>query len=112
MSLSGDFEGLLDDAAAMGREYRWSEAADVYESALRLVDEGDFLRRGQVQEKIGHCLHSAAFQAGSREEFLEEMRGAVEASERAHGLYGKLGDEQREAWMSRCARARSWFSPP
>jgi len=102
LSTSADVKGILGEATGLERRYEWLEASGLYEQALRLVDEEDYFRRGEIQEKIGHCLHRAAFQAGSREEFLEEMRGAVEASERAHGLYGKLGYEQRDAWMSRC----------
>ncbi|UCH57995.1 MAG: hypothetical protein JSV18_03595, partial [Candidatus Bathyarchaeota archaeon] len=101
--MSGDFEGLLGDAAALGREYRWIEAADAYELALRLVETGDFFSRGEVQEKIGHSLHKAAFQAGSREEFLERLRLAMEAYQKTHGFYEKLEDEKRIAWMLRCS---------
>jgi hypothetical protein len=82
----GTAEDILGKASAMEREYEWLQASDFYMQALSGVDEGDYFERGEVQEKIGHSLHRAAFQAGSREEFLEEMRGAVEASERAHGL--------------------------
>jgi len=39
-----------------------------------MIDEGDYFRRGEMQEKVGYCLQRAAFQAESRKEFLERLR--------------------------------------
>ena len=113
--MSGDFKSMLGDAAALGREYRWLEAADKYEHVLQLVGEGDFFRRGDIQEKIGYCLQRVAFQAESREEFLERLRKAVEAHEAARGLYKRVADERGAGWASRSgAVARyleHWIEP-
>ncbi|MHA2302802.1 MAG: hypothetical protein ACXACD_17785, partial [Candidatus Thorarchaeota archaeon] len=64
-------------------------------------DEGDFFRRGEIQEKNGHSLHRAAFQAENREEFLEKLGNAVETYKKAWVLYEKSGDENT-AWVLRC----------
>lgn len=102
LSSRGSFEELQGEAAALEKKYEWLEAADVYEHAFRMVVEGDFLRGGKVRERIGYCLQRAAFQAESREEFLERLGKAVEAYEKAKGIYGELVDKQGTAWMSRC----------
>jgi len=95
-------EDILSKASAMEKEYEWLQASDLYRQVLSGVDEEDFFRRGEVQEKIGHSLHRAAFQAESREEFLERLQWAVEAYQKAHGFYEKLEDEKKVAWMLRC----------
>jgi len=60
LSLSGDLERSLGDASALGRKYRWLEAADAYERALRSVEEGDFFKRGEgghaVRARINHIF--------------------------------------------------------
>jgi len=59
-----------------------------------MVDEGDFFRRGEIQEKIGYSLRRAAFPAESREEFKERLQQVIEAYEKAHGFYENLAGEQ------------------
>ena len=95
-------EKILGDAASLGKKYEWLGAADLYGQALNAVDEEDFFRKGEIQEKIGYSLKRAAFQAESREEFRVRIKRAVEAYEKAHGLYGKLADERGAPWMLRC----------
>ena len=95
-------EGILGEATGLERKYEWLEASGLYEKALRLVDEGDYFRRGEIQEKIGCCLQRAAFQAESREEFVERLRRAVEAFEVAHGLHERVADEVGAGWALRC----------
>ena len=101
MSESGVEEAFLD-AARLERRYEWPEAADLYGQALIEVDEGDFFRRGEVQEKIGYSLRRAAFQAESKEEFRDRMQRAIEAYEKGYGFYGKLTEERGAPWMLRC----------
>ena len=91
LSRGDDVGEVIGDAAALGREYRWLEAADVYRHALGAVEEDDFLKRGEVHERIGHCLHRAAMQAEGQEEFKKRMHRAIEAYEKACGFYEKLG---------------------
>ncbi len=42
---------VLGEAAALEKEYDWGGAKDLYEQALSAVDEGDYLRRGEIQER-------------------------------------------------------------
>ncbi|UCH56710.1 MAG: hypothetical protein JSV18_04955, partial [Candidatus Bathyarchaeota archaeon] len=67
-----------------------------------MVDEEDYFRRGEVQEKIGYSLRRAAFQAGNREEFLERLGKAVEAYEVARGLCEKVANDRGAGWALRC----------
>ena len=101
MSESGIEEAFLD-AVRLERRYEWLEAADLYRQALLEIDEGDFFRRGEVQEKIGYSLRRAAFQAESKKEFRERMQRAIEAYEKGYGSYGNLTEERGTSWMLRC----------
>ena len=100
----------LNEAAVFEGEYRWLKAASLYEEVLKGVAEEDFFRRGEVQEKIGHSLHRAAFQAESLEEFREKMGLAVEAYEKAHDLYERLTDGRGAPWMLRCGAMSRYLS--
>jgi len=102
MSKRGSLESLLEKAKNREKEYAWLESAELYEQALRVVGENDFLEKGKTQERTGYCLYRVAFQAESQEEFAERMQQAVEAYEKAHGFYEKLEDEQKTARMFRC----------
>ncbi|MCW4027430.1 MAG: hypothetical protein NWE76_08115, partial [Candidatus Bathyarchaeota archaeon] len=102
LSPRGSFEEFQGEVAALEKKYEWLEAADVYDRALGTVDEGDHFRKSEVQEKIGRSLHRAAFQAESREEFLERLGKAVDAYEAARGFYDSVADERGAPWMLRC----------
>jgi len=95
MSESSDAEFFLSEAGEREKEYDWLGAAEFCEKAIELVSETDFLKTGEVHEKIGHCFHRASFQAGSQEEFRERVRRAVEAYEKAGELYEKLAGERK-----------------
>ena len=84
------------------KKYDWVKAAELYEQALGAVGEKDFLEKGKIRERIGFCLHRAAMQAESREEFEERMQRAIEAYEVAGRTFEKVTDEQKAAWMFRC----------
>jgi len=95
-------EAILSEASEMGRGYEWLQASYLYRQALDRVVEGDYFRRGEIQEKIGYSLRRAAFQAENREEFKENMRRAIESYEKACGFYENLADEEGAPWMLRC----------
>jgi len=107
--VSASIEEILGEATKLEKEYEWLQASEFYGQALGMVDSGDHFRRGEVQEKIGHSLHRAAFQAESREEFLERLGKAVEAYEVARGIYEKSGDENA-AWVLRCRAVSKYLS--
>ena len=98
-------EEALGKAQALEKQYNWLEARNQYEQALQTVDAKDFLKKAELHEKIGFCLHRAAFQAESQEEFKERIGRAIDAYEQARGLYGNSDSEERSARISRC---RAW----
>jgi len=115
MSRVENVEEIFGKAGALEKKYEWLKAIDVYGQALRGVGKEDFLKKGEVQEKIGHCFYRGAFQAESQEEFKERMRQAIEAFEKAHGSYEKTADEKKDAWMFRCEALTKylgyWLTP-
>jgi hypothetical protein len=92
--LGVDFDGLFGEAAALEGEYKWLEAADFHGRALATVEEDDFLKRGEAQERVGYCLLRGAVQSESHGEFRERMQRVVEAYEKAAEFYGKGDDEK------------------
>jgi len=72
-------EKIFTKAEELENKYDWIKAADVYEQALSVVGKEDFLRKGQIQEKIGFCFHVGAMQAENPEEFKERMQRAIRA---------------------------------
>jgi hypothetical protein len=99
--VSASVDEIIGEATELEKEYEWLKASQLYEQALNMVDREDYFRKGETQEKKGYSLHRAAFQTGNRDEFLEGMRRAVEAYENAHGLYERMDDKKKEAWIFR-----------
>jgi tetratricopeptide (TPR) repeat protein len=108
--VSASVEETLGEATRLEKEYEWLQASGLYEQALDIVDEGDYFKRGEIQEKNGHSIQRAAFQAESLVEFREKMGLAVEAYEKAHDFYEKLAYEQGTPWMLRCRAISRYLS--
>jgi len=95
MSKDESLESATGKASELEKNYDWLGAVEFYRKALDLVSETDFLKMGEIHDKIGHCFHRASFQAESREDFRERVQLAVEAYEKAGELYEKLAGEQK-----------------
>jgi len=102
MSRRKSLQPILALAKEEEKKYDWLKAAELYEQALGVVGEKNFLEKGKIRERIGFCFHRAAMQAESREEFKERMQRAIEAYEVAGRTFEKMTDEQKAAWMFRC----------
>ena len=100
--MNTSIEDMLNRATEHEKRYAWREAARLIEKALKNVDKEDYFRRGEVQEKIGQSLHRAAFQAESRDEFLENIQQSIMAYTKAEKLFDKSKYEHKEAWMLHC----------
>jgi len=96
-------EHILAKAEQKEREYDWLVAVGPYENAQSYyLSQKDYLRAGEIQERIGLCLHRAAMQSKSRSEFKKRMRNAIAAYEQANNLYEKVVREQKDARKLRC----------
>lgn len=108
--MSDDFDGLFGEAAALEREYKWLEAADVHGRALAAVEEEDLLKRGEAQERVGYCLLRAAVQSESHGEFRERIQRVVEAYDKSAKFYARSDDPKRsQAKMSHCGALISYI---
>jgi tetratricopeptide (TPR) repeat protein len=94
MSRREKVEEILSKAKEWEKDYEWAKAAKLCKRALSAVGKEDFLKKGQILERISHCLYRAAFQAETQEEFRRQMQLAVEAYERAADLF-KRGEEAK-----------------
>lgn len=95
-------EELNCDAVALEREYRWLEAAKIYESTLKEVDEGDTLQRAEIKERIGYSLLRDAAQADDHDEFVRDMQRVVKAYDEAAELYGSVDEGEAHARTLHC----------
>jgi hypothetical protein len=102
MSEGRGVEQILGKVAEREREYDWLGAAEFYKKAIGLVAEQDFLKIGDIYERLGYAFFRAAMQAESQEEFRNRMRQGVADSEKAKESYSRLGEPGKAAWMLRC----------
>lgn len=65
MSRTLDAEGALARTEALEKGHDWSKAAELHEQALHMVEKEDFLKKGEIRERIGYCLYRTAFQAAT-----------------------------------------------
>jgi tetratricopeptide (TPR) repeat protein len=106
--------GAFDKAEALGKKHNWVKAVDSYKRTLRLVGRWDFLKRGKIQERIGHCFYRAAFQAETHEEFKRLMELSARAYETGAKLFERLKGSKKRAKINSCrAKAvynKSWLA--
>ena len=114
MSEASSVEEILGKAKEEEGRYEWLKAADCYRKALMAVAETDFLRKGEISERMAYAVYKAAFQAENSNEFRERIRQATLYHEKAKELYGKLNESVKNPRMLRCeamiAFAGSWVA--
>ena len=114
MSRSQRLKNILDQAEEKEKKYDWVKAADLYGQALRTVGKRDFLRKGEIQKRIGYCFYRAAFQAETNKGFKSHMQLAVEAYEKGGELFEKVEEMETQAKISHCeamaAYVNSWLA--
>ena len=95
-------EEILHQAEQLEKEYDWLGAAESYEKALKLLPEDDFLRKGEIHERLGYALYHAAFQAEGRDEFKERLHQAILSYQKTKELCGRLDDQSNTPRRRRC----------
>lgn len=89
MSKSLRVEHIFAKAKEKEKKYDWLGAVKFYKEALDLaVNQKDFLKAGEIQKRLGHCFHRAAFQAETNEGFQLCLR-------KAHGACMHQGSVRR-----------------
>jgi len=116
MSRREKVEETLCRATEREKAYDWVKAATFYEQASPMVGKKDFLKKGEVQKRIGYCFHRAAFQAETQEEYRRHMQLTVEAYERAAELFRRVEDAKgSSAKIPHCramvAYTGHWLAP-
>ena len=101
-------EEVLEKAGVFEKKHDWMEAKVFYEQALRLVRRSDSWRKGEIQERVGHSLYRAAFQAETKEEFRRRMGLSSEAYEQAARLFEVSKDSKKHAKISFCSARASY----
>jgi len=106
VSDASSVDTFLSQAGEREKQYDWLGAAEFCRKALGLVSEADFLKTGEIQEKIGYCFHRGAMQAESQEKFTERVRLAAEANNKASDSYAKLNADHKARMLRSRAVSR------
>jgi hypothetical protein len=102
MGEASSFDEILEKAKAEEKRYEWLKATDYYQKALTTVAETDFLRKGEISEKLAYAVYKAAFQADNSHEFKERMGHALTCYGEAKKLYEKSPDVKKTPRIYRC----------
>jgi hypothetical protein len=105
----GRVERPISTAGKLERKYDWLGAATLYRDAMNLVSALEFLKKGEMQERIGHCLYRAAFQTDGLDEFRGRMQRALDAYTSARGFYAQLTSVQKVGRVFRCDAIASYL---
>ena len=97
-----DLESFLIRAKEQEQAYNWLDAAAFYKSALELLSEDSFLRKGQMQEKRAYALFRAAMQAENIEEFKESLINTETEYKKAKRSYSKANPVESSPRAGRC----------
>jgi hypothetical protein len=100
--MNTSIQNLVNKAIEHEKKYEWIEASNLYDNALKIMDEKDIFKQGKIQEKKAHSLYRAAFQNEKKEEFFKGLKKAIDAYSSAHGLFKEIKDEQVLPWIFRC----------
>jgi len=95
-------EFFLSQAGEREKAYDWLGAAEFCGKAMGLVPETDFLKLGQVQERISYAFYRGAMQAESVNEFKDRMREALTDYGRAKEFYERMGEPGKTPRTLRC----------
>ena len=102
MSGSQHLKNIVALAEEKETEYFWVQAVELYRQALRVVGKRDFLRKGEIQERLGYAFYRAARQAESEKEFRTACVKAVENYEKAKEFFARLSEPGKRPRMLRC----------
>jgi len=114
VSDASNIDTILSQAGEREKVYDWLGATEFYRKALSLVSETDFLKRGEVQERVGYAFYRAAMQAEGVDQFNEMMRQAAANYGKAKEFYKRLSEHGKTPRMLRCdamiAYTAYWFA--
>jgi len=102
MSTTSSVEAILSQAMVLERDYDWMGSGELHEKAFGLVPETDFLKMGQIREKVGYAFYRSAMQAESVDQFRERIQQAIVNYEKAKEFYNNLDEKGKRLWMLRC----------
>jgi len=116
MPESGDTESNLVLARDREKDYDWIGAINFYEKALNsTLGSRDFLKSGEIGERIGFCYERASLQAEKTEEFGRRAELASKFYKSAAELFLKSGGSQGRGRSCDCnavaAYIDSWLAP-
>jgi len=95
-------ERLLSKAEEFEKNYAWLEASKLYGKVYRMVEEEDFSRRAQIQEKLGLCFYNVALQTDKQDLLNSHVRKATKAYKAASRAFSSLSDPSCNASAIRC----------
>lgn len=103
MSQSQALQHFLARAKEKEKRYDWLTAVEFHKKALsQALKQQDFLKAGDIKERVGCCFHRAAFQAETNTDFKKRMELAGNAYYDAVELFEKVEKKERQAKINHC----------
>src|SRR5690348_4539961 len=99
---------ILEQAKRYETEYNWVEAAELYERAANALSVDESFQKGELFEKTGYAHYKAALQGETVDDFVERIRSAISAYEKAREFYA--GARSRQPEMLRSSAMVSFLS--
>ena len=93
MHNTSNIDEVISQAKKKEKEYDWLGAAETYKKGLDSIPPHDFLRSGELQERLGYAFRRAAMQADEVDEFRNRMRKAAASYEKAREAYNSIGQD-------------------
>lgn len=75
------------------KEYDWLGAVETYKKGLDSIPPQDFLRLGELQERLGYAFRRAAMQADEVNEFRDRMKKAAASYDKAREAYDSISQD-------------------
>ncbi len=93
MQNTSNIDEVISQANKREKEYDWLGAAETYKKGLDSIPPQDFLRLGELQERLGYAFRRAAMQADEVDEFRDRMRKAAASYEKAREAYNSISQD-------------------
>lgn len=92
MSDMSRLETILGSAKEKEKEYDWLGATEYFKKALEIVPDHDYLRKGEICERLGYAYYRASMKTASVTGFRTSCTKTVESYEEAKRFYVKLSE--------------------
>jgi len=107
MQDTSSIDEVFSQASRKEKEHDWLGAVEIYRKGLGSISTQDFLKLGELQERLGYAFRRAAMQADEVNEFNDRMKEAAASYDKAREAYNSISQDAPtlQAKVLRCEAA-------